>query len=63
MFDKANGDIEQKVKDITVVCAWCCETMTMGNVNSNEISHGICPDCRSDFMESLAHYPTPKQTE
>ncbi len=46
------------------VCAWCdtgLDAVSRYNINTdNDVSHGICPECRDQFLEdnkiTLAYY-------
>lgn len=60
MIGKLGKSAEQKENDIRKVCAWCEEIMVNSNTKSAKISHGICMDCRNDFMDNAINCLTPK---
>ena len=60
MFGKLDKNVEQKESDISKVCAWCEEIIVKSKKKSTKVSHGICIDCRDDFMGNAIDNLTPK---
>ncbi len=38
---------------LKVVCAWCQPVMEFPGVDSEQVSHGICPPCYNNVMGNL----------
>lgn len=38
--------------ELKVICAWCNKYLR-GDVNSMNVSHGICPDCLATVVATL----------
>jgi hypothetical protein len=42
---------------ITTLCAWCKKLIRETPSSSQLVSHGICEDCREQFLEQVPQCP------